>query len=124
MKIRKKKRVHLTHYLRVFNASGGAPVGQLVDITPEGLMLISDTPVDIGLTMTMRMSLPENAMNSRMIVFGTQSKWCRKDGGGKYYSMGFTITDITPKEMLIMQELTRNFRRDHFDEIPDIGPRI
>jgi hypothetical protein len=43
---RKLKRRHLIYYLRVFEKNTDTLLGYLVDITPEGIMIMSESPVE------------------------------------------------------------------------------
>ena len=43
---RKLNRRHLIYYLRVFDRDTSILIGHLVDITAEGIMLISEDPIE------------------------------------------------------------------------------
>ena len=45
---RQLKRVHLIYYLRIFDNDAGTAIGHLVDITTQGIMIISEEPVPAG----------------------------------------------------------------------------
>ncbi len=45
---RQLKRVHLIYYLRIFDNNSGNNIGHLVDITTQGIMMISEKPIPAG----------------------------------------------------------------------------
>jgi hypothetical protein len=55
---RSLKRRHLIYYLRVFDRSSGKLVGHLVDVTTQGMMLISEAPLPDEAEFELRMDLP------------------------------------------------------------------
>lgn len=113
--------MNLIYYLRVFDTEAGTPLGQLADITPQGMMLISDLCAETGRAYSLRMDLPKNVMGGGHIIFHAVCKWCRRENGSGYYSMGFTITDISPQEQVILQKLIKTFHLEHPDVHPDVS---
>ncbi len=57
-KKRSQKRWHLIYYLRVFDRDTNEMIGHLVNITTEGIMLISDQTIDLDKTFHLRMLWP------------------------------------------------------------------
>ena len=58
---RKIKRVHLIYYLRLFDKQTNNQVGHLVDITTEGIMMISEEPIEIGKDFSFKMPFNEKS---------------------------------------------------------------
>ncbi len=46
--LRKIERRYLVFYLRVFDGLSSKIIGHLVDITEEGIMLLSDSPIELN----------------------------------------------------------------------------
>ena len=61
---RKAPRRHLIYYLRVYDRASGQQLGHLVDLTTEGVMLVSEEKLEKGVH-SLRMDLP--AMGSRLL---------------------------------------------------------
>ena len=55
---REIKRRHLIYYLRVFDRKTDQLLGHLVNITPQGIMLISEESLATDTTFQLRMKLP------------------------------------------------------------------
>ena len=104
---RKFKRRHLIYYLRVFDNSNGELVGHLVNITVEGIMLISETPIQIGKHYELRMVLPAEILSKQELVFPAESVWCKKDVNPDFYAAGFQIGGIPIEDVGIIESLIR-----------------
>jgi len=96
---RQLKRVHLIYYLRIFDNETGANIGHLVDITTQGIMMISEEPIPSGKDFTFRMQLPATIIGREEIRFNARSLWCKKDFNPDFYVSGFRIEEISPGEV-------------------------
>jgi hypothetical protein len=115
MDTRRQERTRLIYHLRVFDARRKKLLGHMVDITPEGLMLIGETPVPVGRKYSLRMDLPRNLMADGHLTFSAESKWCTKDTTEDFYSMGMRIVKMTPEALALVQRLTRDFYREDIE---------
>jgi hypothetical protein len=106
---RKFQRRHLIYYLRVFDAVTDALIGHLVDITPEGVMFINETPIDIQPGYQLKMALPETATGKSYIFFKAECKWCKKDVNPDFYVAGFQFEKIEQADKDIIFDLIENF---------------
>ena len=95
---RQLKRVHLIYYLRIFDNDNGENIGHLVDITTEGIMMISEGPIPSGKDFSLRMQLPTNITGRDEIEFSAHCLWCKKDINPDFYVSGYRINTITPQE--------------------------
>lgn len=124
MDSRRQERTRLIYHLRVFDARRKKLIGQLVDITPEGLALIGETAVPVGRTYSLRMDLPRNLMPEGHVTFSAESKWCTRDASEDFFSMGMRIVKMTPGALALVQKLTRDFYREDVEAgaEEDAGP--
>jgi hypothetical protein len=106
---RKLQRRHLIYYLRVFDRNTVNLIGHLVDITPEGVMVISENPIELGLTFQMRMILPKEIFGKEQITFDAISKWADKDVNPSFYDTGFQLLEISDENRLIVTQLIEDF---------------
>lgn len=115
MDVRRQERTRLIYHLRVFDAKTETLLGQLVDITPDGLMVIGEHPIRLDRTFSLRMDLPHNVMDERHLTFSAESKWCRLDSTGEFYSMGFRLSRISAKGLGVVDRLVRDFYEEEGD---------
>lgn len=106
---RKLKRRQLIYYLSVFERNTGQLMGQLVDLTIDGMMLTSEQVIEDNITFEFRMVLPDVIEGNNKITFDAQSMWCRKDVNPHFYDIGFRFTRISPKAREIVENLIQDF---------------
>ena len=106
---RKLKRVHLIYYLRIFDIETGKHVGHLVDITTEGIMMISEDTLRSGDDFSFKMLLPGTVTGRDEIIFKARCLWCRKDFNPDFYVSGFKIEEISLKEIKTIAALINQY---------------
>jgi hypothetical protein len=106
---RRLKRRHLIYYLRVFSNPGGELIGHLVDITGEGVMLISEKPVAKDTEYEMRMVLPFEILSVEAILFKATCIWSKKDVNPDFYASGFKIEGLAASDIKIIEELIEQY---------------
>ncbi|MHC1782711.1 MAG: PilZ domain-containing protein [Anaerolineaceae bacterium] len=106
---RKYQRRHLIYYLRVFDRDTVNLIGHLVDITAEGVMVISENPIEVGKTFHMRMILPKEFFGKEQINFEAVSRWADKDINPSFYDTGFQLQDISEENIQIITQLIEDF---------------
>lgn len=84
-------RHQLAAYLCVYNARTDQPMGQIGNVSGNGLMMISLLPVMIGEIFEMRLKLPAAEGGVDIIDFKALSHWCRPDVSPGYFDTGFSL---------------------------------
>jgi hypothetical protein len=102
-------RRHLIYYLKVFEQGTGILKGHMVDITEEGLMIVSENPIDEGKIIKMRMLLPREIEGKEEIEFDARSTWCRKDVNPSLFGIGFKFEYVDTLSRQIIFELIHEF---------------
>lgn len=106
---RNLKRRHLIYYLRVFNRATGEVLGHLVDMTTQGIKLISEKPVQPDTVYQLRIELPEELTEQRKVSFDAESVKCVRDINPDFFSTGFKIVNIDQNNTQILQFLISTF---------------
>ncbi len=106
-------RRHLVFYLRVFDGMSNRVVGHLMDISQNGLMILSDEPVAVNEDYRLRMHLPWEMAGSEEIIFGATSRWCRADENPEFFLSGFQIQDIDHDAERLIRHLIEEFGISH-----------
>ena len=96
---RQLKRVHLIYYLRIFDTKSGKIVGHLVDITVQGIMMISEEPVATGKDYSYKMKLPGIIHGRDEIEFSAHCLWCKKDINPDFYVSGYSIKTVSSQDL-------------------------
>lgn len=113
--LRKHQRVYLTFYLRVFE--GDDFLGYLIDISKEGIMIMSDYPLQVGKYYLLKMKVPESfewkgkADADRHIEFTGECKRSEHDTVDReFYLNGFEITDIDDDSNAVIHKIIEKYR--------------
>ncbi len=96
-------------YTRVFNAGTHKLVGHLVDITPEGAMLISETPVATGQVLHLQMELSPEVAEQPYLEFDARSLWCRPDVNPQFFNTGFELLGLAPEAVRIVERIVEAY---------------
>jgi len=104
---RKIKRRYLMYYSRVYEAEN--LLGHLVDITPQGAMLISEKPVEIDRIVKLRMELSADVTDRPFMEFIAKSLWCRPDIDPNFYNTGFELLGISQSEIEIIEKIVEAY---------------
>ncbi len=89
------KRRHLMYYLEVFDDRNNELLGHLVNLTVQGLMLLSREKIEPGKEYTLKMIMPEELSKERHVIFHAKSMWCRPDVNPDFYATGFEASDLS-----------------------------
>ena len=76
---RKISRRFLLYYMRVYDADTRQQIVNLMDITPHGIMVVSERPLPQGQTTRLRVELTDEVSDKPFMEFSAHSKWCEPD---------------------------------------------
>lgn len=96
---RAMRRRHLIFYLRVWDVNSGEMLGHIVDLNTEGLMLISEKPIEVGKIFELEMRWQNSEGEAEQIRFDAQSRWSNNDVNDDFYDTGFQL--IAPSETVL-----------------------
>ena len=113
---RRLKRWHLIYYLRVFDCESERLLGHLVDITTEGLMLISEKRIPTVREFNLRMEIPTEEGVNWNITMKAQSVWSDHDVNRSFFDTGFEL--VEPGEHTI-DHIRQLIDELHFDGKPE-----
>ena len=106
---RKFKRRYLMYYSRIFDKTKGSVLGYIVDLTPEGAMILSEQPVDVGQRFDFRMDLPEGIANKDFLDFQAESRWCSRDIDPNFWDTGLYLFNITEEDRSIIDKMIQEY---------------
>jgi hypothetical protein len=106
---RRVKRRYLIYYGRVFDETAQKLIGNLVDITDHGFMLLSDGPLPINQTHRYKLELTDDIAPHPFINFTARSIWCEPDLDPDHYNTGFEMVDLKPKDAELIQAIVKKY---------------
>ncbi len=107
---RKMERIHLIHYLRMFNREDGSLIGNLVDITGEGVQFISEKPFIKDTLLQVRMDFPEEFMGKDHLEFNTEIKWSIVDQNPDLFANGSRLVNVNEEDARIIKALIEMYQ--------------
>ena len=91
---RQRRRWELVFYLRVYNQSDGSVLGHVIDISEEGLMLLSEAPIELDKDFDLTLELPASDSNDReKISLKAHSIWKSSDTNPDLFDTGFSLVE-------------------------------
>jgi hypothetical protein len=102
---RRVKRKYLLFYTRIFDGGTDALLGHLIDITPQGAMLISEKPLPVDADIRLRMELSPDVAAVPYVEFDAHSIWCRPDVNPLFYNTGFELRGVTAEQAEIIEHI-------------------
>jgi hypothetical protein len=106
---RKIKRRFLLYYMRIYDVATRQQIGNLVDITQRGIMVVSEKPIPEGQTTRLRMELTDEVASKPFMEFSVVSKWCEPDITPNMYNTGFEIQDLSAEDAEIINRINEQF---------------
>lgn len=94
--------------IRVLDRDQEVTMGQLVDLSVEGLMMLAQEPVDVNRVFRMSLDVPEE-IGLGHISFGAESLWVEPSHDTKTHWAGFQIIDISRDNSEKIRQLIEEF---------------
>lgn len=104
---RRIERHQLPYYLKVFNRITDKPMGSIGNVSVDGLMLISQLPLLVGVRFDMQLKIPCQH-GPRLIELSGKCQWCREDVTPGCYDSGFSLL-TPPAEYIEMIDALRYY---------------
>ncbi|MFH1148603.1 MAG: PilZ domain-containing protein [Pseudomonadota bacterium] len=102
---RKEKRKNLLYYLPVVDRNTGEQMGHLVDITRNGMMLISKEPIEKGLMFQIKIELQAIVSGHTQLEFDVESRWNSRDVNPDFFDTGFRFMNIDARTTGLIEGL-------------------
>jgi PilZ domain len=106
---RRRKREQSLYYLQVYPAGKEEPLGRLVDLTTDGLMLVCEVPVAVGSRYRLNILLPQDLAEAAAISCLAECRWCRSALNPDFHDAGFRITEVSDRDRSLIDLLITHF---------------
>lgn len=111
MSNRKLERIELNQTIIIMDTISGERFGELVNVTTEGLMVMTDREIATHGIFQLRLELPVPINNSKQLSLGADCLWCRQAENLNRYWAGFHIIDISDAALLQLEELIGHYQK-------------
>lgn len=111
------QRVHLPCYLQVQNSITNKPLGFLVNLSTQGMCLVSKKRLLTHALFELTITLPEPLSGIRKFDIQALSHWCCEDIEPGFFDTGFSFTKA-PKDLgILIDALSQYFRFTDISEV-------
>ena len=93
----------------MFDRKTGRLLGYLGNITTEGIMIISEEPLEVDGEYKLRMDLPDDLYQKAVLNFDALSMWCQPDIDPNFYNTGFRLIGISEHEKEIVNQILGDY---------------
>jgi len=108
---RRQKRWQLVQYLRVKDKETDEIIGHLVDISTEGVMLISDQAITPENSYEFSMEIPHPEKQITTLQFNAKSLWTKPDINPYFHNTGFCLVDPRPDTVSSIEALINELKQ-------------
>lgn len=98
-------RLNFMFDIEVFNAVSDEYIGDLVNFSHNGLLLISENPIKIDTPFQLRIVIPYEINGKQEIRVKATSVRCNEDSYPLLFNIGFKMTDVSPEENEIIYKM-------------------
>jgi hypothetical protein len=92
---RDKTRKCTSDYFLVFDRETEALIGRVLNLTPGGVMMISESEVPTSKSFQCKMVMPGVVGRHKFITFDAESRWSKKNTRLGWYETGYQIISLS-----------------------------
>lgn len=96
--------------IEVFDTATDRPIGNLVNISLTGFMLITDQSLPEGHLFQLKIAIPDPAGGISTVSFGAESLWNQDEPSSGNHWVGFQIIDIADSDSALIEQLISDWR--------------
>lgn len=108
-KRRRLERKTLSQTVSVTDVLTAEKVGEVVNITTEGIMLLTHAELSCNSVFMFELELPETIDGEDTIQIGVDCLWCKSSDSFERFWTGFQIIDADPSTTARIEALITNF---------------
>ena len=108
---RKLERIELSRPIAIVDVINKGNFGELVNVTVEGIMVITDKEISTSSIYQLSLQLPVEIEGNTTIEIGADCLWCRKTENFTRYWAGFQIIDASDTALNQLQHLISHYSK-------------
>jgi hypothetical protein len=106
---RKQVRAPVSDYFIVFYRHTDEIIGRIMNMTEEGMMIVSEMPAKVSGSFHCRMALPEKLMDKSQVLFDAECRWSEKNQKTGMFESGFQIRQVSDMDKQIISLLLQKW---------------
>ena len=105
--MRGRNRVEVSEVIHVTDRQTGETLGQLVNISEEGFMLLGTQPVTEDNIFQLSLEFDNESGNTSPIQIGVECLWCHASDDQTQFWSGYYIIDISDEDLERVRHMTK-----------------
>jgi hypothetical protein len=105
---RKLERHSVSNSLEVYDLDTGNLLGHVVDLHVEGLMLLSDKPIEMFKSYALQINLPLTLNGVSEFILDARSQWNRESIVGNKFWTGLQFTHVPESSRSCIEKMVGN----------------
>ena len=102
---RHRPRKNTPHVVKTYDMETGKYLGRVVNITADGMMLVTKGLYTVGRTMHLRIILPVMAQHKTDIILEARVIWCEVDANPSFCKIGLTFVNLPGEEGFLLEDV-------------------
>ena len=102
---RHRPRKNTPHVVKAYDAEKGNYIGRVVDITADGMMLVTKENFTVGRTLQMRVILPVMVQLKTDVVVEAKVVWREPDTNPSFCKTGFNFVNLPGEEGFLLEDV-------------------
>jgi c-di-GMP-binding flagellar brake protein YcgR len=108
-KHRRRPRKNTPHLVNVLDMETGKSLGRVVDITADGMMLVTNDAVANGHRVSVRVILPVMVQARTDVQLEAEAVWCKQDSNPSYFKVGFRFLNLAGEDGFLLEDVMQKF---------------
>ncbi len=102
---RQRPRKNTPHHVKVLDLHSGRPFGRVVDITADGMMLVTRHSLVVGQRYDFRVVLPVMVRYRTEVDVEAEAVWSKKDDNPDYFRTGFRFVNLPGEDGYLLEDV-------------------
>jgi hypothetical protein len=101
---RRRPRKNTPHLVKVLYEDTGKTVGRIVDITADGMMLVTKEMIVVGRQYNFRINLPVMVHHRSDVPVVAQAVWTKEETNSAYSRAGFKFINLPGEDGFLLED--------------------
>ena len=108
-KHRRRPRKNTPHHVKVLDTETGISLGRVVDITADGMMLVTKNQIVPGIILKVNVILPVMVQARNEVQLEAEAVWCKPDSNPAFYKVGFRFVNLAGEDGFLLEDVMQKF---------------
>ena len=102
---RNRPRKNTPHTVKVLNAENNQSLGRVVDVTADGMMIVTKKPLEIGRRLALRIILPRMVDGKLEVTVQSEIIWSDQDTNPSFYKAGIRFLNLPGNDGFLLEDV-------------------